>query len=299
MLALNKISFKNHMMHYYITVRGVKYHYVQSGKGRLILFLHGFPEFWYSWKKVFPYLEQHFCLVAIDMKGYGDTDRPLQVNAYNYKVIAAEILEIINCLSTEKIYLIGHDWGGGIAWEIAKLYPEKIEKLIVINCPPPSVLLRSIFTNLKQFKMSWYIFFFQLPYIPEWWLHRQLKTFFWRAMKGWSINKAAFEDVDIAQYENAFKERQHFTGPINYYRAAFRSIFDSDFRSFSKIKVSTLIIWADEDRALGKWLLDDIEPYFDSGLEIKHIKNCSHWVQQEQPEEVAFLIQQFIHPKTN
>lgn len=286
------------MKHCYVCVKGTNYHYVQSGKGRVMLLLHGFPEFWYSWKKLFPYLDADFQLVALDMKGYGQSDSPKNVSAYHYKIIVEEIFEIMNYLTQDKIYLVGHDWGGGIAWEIAKMYPDKIEKLIVLNCPPPSVLLRSILTNLKQFKMSWYIFFFQLPLIPEWWIHRNISTFFWRALKGWAVDKSAFQDDEIAQYEHTFKERHHFTGPINYYRAAFRSIFDKKFSENSKINKATLIIWANEDKALGKWLLDDIPALFeDSLLVIRQIPNCGHWVQHEKPKEVARFIREFIDEK--
>jgi epoxide hydrolase 4 len=277
----------------FIKANGINFHLKESGNGDLVLLLHGFPEFWYSWVKVIPLLENHFKVVAPDLRGYGQSDKPQKVKDYNFKILAKDIAEIIKALGYEKAIIVGHDWGGGVAWEFAKLYPEMTEKLIVLNCPPAIRLQNAIFSNWKQFKMSWYIFFFQLPLIPEWWLHKNLKNLFWRMLKGWAINKNAFQKEDIEQYEKAFANRSDFTGPLNYYRAASRAMLDKDFKNIPQYNMDTLIIWGEADKALGKWLIDDLEKYFTQKFEIKYIPNCSHWVQQEQPDLVAEYILSF------
>lgn len=277
----------------FIKANGLNFHIKESGNGNLVLLLHGFPEFWYSWVKVIPLLDKHFKVVAPDLRGYGQSDKPQKVNDYNFRILSNDIAEIIKTLGYEKAIIVGHDWGGGVAWEFAKLYPEMTEKLIVLNCPPAIRLQNAILTNWKQFKMSWYIFFFQLPFIPEWYMHKNLKNIFWRMLRGWSINKNAFQKEDIEQYEKAFANRSDFTGPLNYYRAALRALIDKDFRTIPQYNMDTLIIWGEADKALGKWLIDDLEKYFTQKFEIKYIPNCSHWVQQEQPELVAQYILSF------
>ncbi len=282
----------------FIKANGLNFHLKESGNGSLVLLLHGFPEFWYSWVKVIPLLDKYFKVVVPDMRGYGQSDKPQKVKDYNFKILAKDIAEIIKVSGYEKAIIVGHDWGGGVAWEFAKLYPEMTEKLIVLNCPPAIRLQNAILTNWKQFKMSWYIFFFQLPFIPEWWLHKNLKNIFWRMLRGWAINKNAFQKEDIEQYEKAFANKSDFTGPLNYYRAASRALFDKDFRTIPQYNMDTLIIWGESDKALGKWLIDDLEKYFTRNFEIKYISNCSHWVQQEQPELVAQYILSFTKTKT-
>jgi epoxide hydrolase 4 len=278
----------------YIEANGMKFHCKESGEGKLILLLHGFPEFWYSWAKVIPLLDKQFKVVAPDMRGYGQSDKPHAVSAYNYKILAKDIAEIIKVLGYEKAFIVGHDWGGGVAWEFAKLYPAMVEKLIVLNCPPAVKVQQQIFRSWKQFRMSWYVFFFQLPWLPEWYLHSNLKTLFWRMLRGWSINKSAFQKEDIQQYENAFSKRSDFTGPVNYYRAAFRTLFDKQFRTIPVYEQDTLIIWGEADRALSKELTYGLEKYFSNRFEIKYIPDCSHWVQQEQHELVSKYILSFI-----
>jgi len=278
----------------FIEANGLQFHCKESGEGRLVVLLHGFPEFWYSWVKVIPLLDKHFKVIAPDLRGYGQSDKPQSVSAYNYKILSKDIAEIIKALGYEKAYIVGHDWGGGIAWEFAKLYPEMTEKLIVLNCPPAIKLQHEILTNWKQFKMSWYVFFFQIPFLPEWWMHKNLKTFFWRGLRGWAINKNAFQKEDIEQYEQAFAKRSDFTGPVNFYRAAGRAMFDKQFRTIPVYEMDTLIIWGEADRALSKELTYGLEKHFKNRFEIKYISNCSHWVQQEQPELVSKYILSFI-----
>lgn len=278
----------------FIKANDIQFHYVSKGEGKLILLLHGFPEFWYSWKKVIPLLSQNHKVVAIDMRGYGQSDKPQAVADYNYKILTKDIAEIISALGYDKAYIVGHDWGGGIAWEFAKLYPKMTEKLIVLNCPPAARLMREIFTNIQQFKMSWYIFFFQLPFLPQYWLYKNRDTFFWRAMRGKAYNKDNFKKEDIEQYMNAFRHVEDFVGPINYYRAALRALADKTFRGKPVIEADILIIWGTADSFLHTNLLQGIEQYGKKKVSVQLIPQCSHWVQQEQPELVAQYILNFL-----
>ncbi len=277
----------------FITANNIRFQIKESGSGKLILLLHGFPEFSYSWAKVMPLLSHRFHVVAPDMRGYGQTDKPTRVSDYQIKILAQDVAELIRALGYEKAYIVGHDWGGGVAWEFAKWYPEMTEKLIVLNCPPAVVLQKHLLTSWKQFKMSWYIFFFQLPFLPEWWMHRNLKTFFWRGMRGWAIHKEAFQKHDIEQYENAFSKRSDFTGPVNYYRAAGRAMFNKSFRNIPDYEMDVMVIWGEADRALSKELTVGLEQYVKGKYQIHYISDSGHWVQHEKPELVAQYILDF------
>ncbi len=280
----------------FIVSNGLTFHIAESGEGELVLLLHGFPEFWYSWSKVIPLLSSHYKVVAPDLRGYGQSDKPRRVRDYDYKILAADIAGMIRSLGYERATVVGHDWGGAVAWEFARLYPHMVNCLVAINCPPLAVLQKSIFSNPEQFKRSWYVFFFQLPFLPEWRMFRERKSFFWRALRGWAIRKEAFQQEDIEQYEKAFSRRSDFRGPVNYYRAAARAILRGEFQTVPPYAADTLIIWGEADRALGNWLIEGLEPYFTGRFAIRRIPNCSHWVQQEQPEKVVEYILEFMAP---
>lgn len=278
----------------YLSANGLRFHVVTEGRGELVLLLHGFPEYWYSWHKIIPKLAPFFKVAAPDMRGYGKTDKPKSVAEYHYKVLTKDIASIIESLGYKKAHVCGHDWGGGVAWEFAKLYPDIINKLVVLNCPPPARLLRKIFTSWKQFRMSWYIFFFQLPWLPEWYLHRDVKQLFVKMMRGWAIKKDAITDEMIAHYAEMFSQPSAFTGPVNYYRAAFRALTDKLFCTLPIYDQETLIIWGENDRALSKELTFELHPFFRKKLEIKYIPHCSHWILQEQPDMVAQFMREFL-----
>lgn len=282
-----------HWQHHTARVNGINMHYVEAGKGPLVVLLHGFPEFWYSWRYQIPELAKHFRVVAPDMRGYNKTDKPAAVSKYKSDILSADIAALIHHLGEQKAHIVGHDWGGGVAWYITQHNPEVIDKLIIINCPPPHVLLKHITSNFKQFKKSWYILFFQLPGLPEMNMRSNLKVFFKRALRGWAYNKQAFSNDDIDKYVQAFKRHGAMRGAVNYYRAAGRGIF-SKKTPFKPILNDTLVIWGENDKALGKEMTYGLDQYFQNYFEIKYIPDCSHWVQHDHPELVSRYITDFL-----
>ena len=182
----------NNLSHHKTEVNGIKIHYVTAGEGPLIILLHGFPEFWYSWRNQLEDLSANYKVVAPDLRGYGESDKPKGVKNYHIDLIASDITGLINKLGHEKAIIVGHDWGGAVAWKLATSYKDYVEKLIILNCPPVEILFKSLFTNFRQFRRSWYIYFFQIPSLPEKRIHANLKEFFLRGLKGWSINENCF-----------------------------------------------------------------------------------------------------------
>lgn len=279
-------------------MNNVRLHYVTQGEGKLVILLHGFPEFWYSWRHQIPVLAPHFRVVAPDMRGYNDSEKPKGVAHYRLDLLTADVMGLVRAFGEERAVIVGHDWGGGVAWAFAAHYPQATERLIVLNCPHPNAFQQHLRANLRQLRRSWYIFFFQLPYLPEFGVRLSLRRFVERAFRGMAVRKEAFPDEDLQRYVEALKKPGALTAAINYYRAGFRDFLRHGERQFPQITSPTLLIWGEEDVALGKELTCNMEPYFTDRFEIKYIPNCSHWVQQEQPELVNQYLLEFLADRT-
>ncbi len=276
--------------HQYITTNGVKLHYVTQGEGTLMLMLHGFPEFWYSWRHQIPKFAEDFQVVAIDLRGYNDSDKPAEQSAYVMDEFIKDIEGVIKGLGYEKCVLVGHDWGGAIAWNFAYAHPEMIERLIILNLPHPAKFAQGLRT-LQQLLRSYYIFIFQLPWIPELLLQSSNYQAIETAFKGTAVNKNAFTQVDINRYKDAAAKPGALTAMLNYYRNIFgQKILN---QNWGILEVPTLMIWGENDTALGKELTYDTTAYV-RDFQIKYIPNCGHWVQQEQPELVNHYIAEFL-----
>ena len=273
-----------------IHTNGINLHYVTQGEGELILFLHGFPEFWYSWRHQIPEFAKDHKAVAIDLRGYNDSNKPAAKDAYKMSEFVADVKGVIEGLGYDRCTLVGHDWGGAIAWNFAYAYPNLLDKLIILNLPHPAKFAEGLRTP-QQLLKSWYIFLFQIPALPEFLIqlgdYRALES----AFLGMAVKKSAFTQADIDQYKNAIAKRGALTSTINYYRNALQSGIVE--KNWSVLDVPTLMIWGEEDTALGKELTYGTEQYV-RDFQIRYIPNCSHWVQQEQPELVNQYIREFI-----
>ncbi len=283
--------------HGFAHVNGVRLHYVTQGQGPLLILLHGFPEFWYSWRHQIPVLAQQFRVVAPDLRGYNESDKPVGVANYRVDTLTADVMALIRAFGEEKAVIVGHDWGGGVAWAFAAHYPQATERLVVMNCPHPGPFQKHLRSNRRQLRRSWYMFFFQIPWLPEWGIRLNARRFVEQAFRGMAIRKDAFPDEELRCYEEALKKPGALTAAINYYRAAFRETLRHGEQLFPQITCPTLLIWGEEDIALGKELTYGMEPYFNNHFEIKYIPQCSHWVQQEQPELVNQYLLDFLNPK--
>ena len=276
--------------HDFITTNGIKLHSVTQGEGPLILFLHGFPEFWYSWRKQIPEFAQDHKAVAIDLRGYNDSDKPESPSAYVMAEFVRDVKGVIEGLGYQRCILVAHDWGGAIAWNFAYAHPEMVEKLVILNLPHPAKFAAGL-TTPQQFLRSWYIFFFQIPVLPELLIQLDDYRVLELAFRERAIDKMAFSDADIEAYKNAFAKRGAVTAALNYYRNVFESGLTG--RQWGVLDVPTLMIWGENDTALGKELTYGTEQYV-RDFRIKYIPNCSHWVQQERPELVNQYIREFL-----
>jgi pimeloyl-ACP methyl ester carboxylesterase len=277
----------------YAELGEVRLHYVEAGEGPLVLLLHGFPEFWFSWRFQIPALAASgFRVVAPDMRGYNLSSRPPGVAAYEIDRLAADVRDLIHERGAESALLAGHDWGAAVAWSTAMQHPGVVERLAILNVPHPRRLLRAL-RRPRQLVKSWYIFFFQLPWLPE----RLARAGRWRAFRYGFEHDArpgAFTPQDIDRYVEAWSQPGATTTMINYYRAAFRQ---SPRRAEARIRTvgaPTLVIWGERDRYLGAELAEPDRADVPNLERVVRLPNASHWVHHDEPERVTQLLVDFF-----
>ncbi|MGL5083230.1 MAG: alpha/beta fold hydrolase [Microcoleaceae cyanobacterium] len=277
----------------YIITNGVKLHYVTQGQGPLMLMLHGFPEFWYSWRHQIPEFARTYKVVALDLRGYNESDKPREVSAYRTQEIIADVKGVIEGLGYERCILVGHDWGGAIAWGFAYAYSEMVERLIVLNIPHPAKFRDGLW-SLTQLQKSWYIFFFQLPILPELFLQSDDYRAIASAFFDMAVDKSAFTQADLDAFKDAAAKRGALTAMVNYYRNIFQGFLDpNSSEKWGLLRVPTLMIWGENDTALGQELTYDTNKYV-KDFQVRYIPNCSHWVQQECPKLVNQYMWEFL-----
>jgi pimeloyl-ACP methyl ester carboxylesterase len=286
------------MDHRYADVNGIRLHYVTAGHGPLILFLHGFPEFWYAWKDQLAAFGRDHRAVAPDMRGYNLSSKPAEVAAYAVKHLVADVRGLADHLEAKTFVLVGHDWGGVVAWAFALRHPERLEKLVIVNAPHPEVFARELRENPAQQTASRYMLLFRSPEAEQLLAaddHRRLLAMFRR-------EGVPFTDEDRAQYLAAWSQPGALSGGLNYYRAAGvgpPTLEGAPARSFSgapssrTVTVPTLVIWGERDTALLTGNLDGLETFVPN-LTIKRVPDGSHWVVHQQPELVNRLIRDFL-----
>ena len=181
----------------WIELDGVRLHYVAQGSGPLMLMLHGFPDFWYSWRHQIPEFARDHRVVAVDMRGYNLSDKPPGRSPYSLRRLVADVHGLVDRLGRGRAVLVGHDWGGIVSWAFAYRHPEALRALVVLNAPHPAQVVR-VLTSPLQWLRSSYIAMFQVPWLPEWLLTRDDAAAMEAVFRGAAVNKAAFSDGDIA-----------------------------------------------------------------------------------------------------
>lgn len=281
--------------HRNIITNNIRLHYVTQGTGPLVVLLHGFPEFWYSWRYQIPFLASlGYTVVAPDLRGYNDSDKP--ATGYNVSTLLRDIVGLIQGLEYEKAIIVGHDWGGALAWAFAMRYPQMTEKLIGLNAPPPWTYAREMRT-WKQMRKSWYVLFFQLPWLPEYLLGRNHAAMIARMLRGSAVQKSAFPPEVLQHYREAMRKPGALTASLNYYRTLLRHPRRSTSGLFSAtVSAPTLLVWGEQDVALDIAMTEGLERWVPN-IQVKRIPDSGHWVQQEKPDLVNQYMQEFLHDK--
>ena len=268
-------------------------HYREAGSGPLVILLHGFPEFWYSWRHLMPALaEAGYHAIAPDMRGYNLSGKPQGVGAYAIDTLAEDIAALIQHTGERRAHIIGHDWGGAVAWHLAMQHREMVDHLVILNAPHPRAFARELRTP-GQLWRSRYMMFFQLPVLPEASIRRNDFAKIRRILREDPTRHDAFTDLDIDRYVAALARPWALTSAINYYRAAarFRPLHIPGYSS--RIEASTLLIWGDRDKYLGQGLTMDLERWVPK-LTVEHLPDASHWVMADAPDDVERLVMNFL-----
>ncbi len=276
--------------HHFIKTNNVRLHYVAQGEGPLVVLLHGFPEFWYSWRHQIPALAKHFRVVVPDLRGYNDSDKPS--SGYDLQTLTQDVQGLITSLGYSHAHVVGHDWGGAIAWNFAQRFPEMLDRLAVLNAPHPQRFIQGMVGNLDQIRRSWYMLAFQVPAIPEILIQNNLKQFVSTVFQGLATRKAAFPLETARLYEAALEKPGAIAAALNYYRQML------DPRGFLAqvipVQAPTLVLWGEEDAVLSRSLVGDMVRFVAAPVRVMMVPNCGHWVQQEAPQTVNRELLKFL-----
>ncbi len=269
-------------------------HYKTGGEKEndTIIFLHGFPEFWYSWKHQLAYFSKEYHVVAPDMRGYNLSLKPTRVEEYKIDIIANDILNLIDHLGQRKVYLVGHDWGAAIAWHLLLLHGERFHKGVILNVPHPIVFKNKLFTSLRQLSKSWYMFFFQIPFLPTLLLGRNNYQQAAKMLLD-SSNEGSFSESDLEKYKTAWKNEESMKHMIMWYKAALRNPSQAMVYENKKVEVPLKIIWGKNDLALVPEMAEESLEFCTNG-ELVYLEEATHWVQHDCPEKVNWLIEGFF-----
>jgi epoxide hydrolase 4 len=278
--------------HLWFDTAEVRIHAVAAGprSGPLLILLHGFPEFWYSWhKQIRPLAQAGFRVVVPDQRGYNLSSKPVPLSAYAMPHLVADVMAIADQLEAQSFFLAGHDWGAAVAWMTALGFPQRLRKLAIINVPHPRVMLHNVLTNPRQLLRSWYILFFQFPWIPEAMFAARNFSYGVTAL-GKSSVPGTFTAEDLSRYREAWAYPGALTAMVNWYRAFVRHCRNL---GDPQVHVPTRILWGKRDKFLLPEMAQQSVAYCDSA-ELTYFPQNTHWLHHEQPEAVNQMLIDFF-----
>jgi pimeloyl-ACP methyl ester carboxylesterase len=277
----------------FVDVNGIRLHIAQAGPpdGTLVLLAHGFPEFWYGWRKQIPYLAKAgYHVIAPDQRGYNLSDKPQSVQDYQIDKLANDLIALAKSQGKEKFHLVGHDWGAAVAWWTGVHYPEHLKSLSILNVPHLMVMRKNLLSNIKQIKKSWYAFAFQLPFFPEWFMGHQNFRKSIGALKHTS-QPGSFSDDDLEKYREAWAQPGAMQAMINWYRAIGRR--PPKMANRGRVSTPTQILWGAKDEFLGQEMVEPSIAFCDRG-KVEIYPEATHWLQHDDADAVNTALLTFM-----
>jgi len=278
-----------------VRANGLRFNVASCGAGdRLALCLHGFPELSYSWRAQLPLLARlGYRAWAPDLRGYGGSDRPRSYHDYALELLVEDVAGLIEASGAREVVLMAHDWGAVVAWAYAMRPPRPIDRLVIMNVPHPGAARKA--AGLRQLRRSWYILFFQIPWLPEWVLTRNGAQAVGRAFSEIAIDKSRFPPDVLDVYRQAALQPGAAKAMVDYYRALLRGggARRQGARPYPLIETPTLVVWGEEDPALGIELTRATGDFV-KDLTLRTLPGVSHWVQQEAPETVNAMLEAWL-----
>ncbi|WP_227257246.1 alpha/beta fold hydrolase [Priestia aryabhattai] len=281
----------------YVKVNDVNFHYVTKGEGELMLFLHGFPYFWYTWHHQLEEFSKDYRVVAVDMRGYNLSDKPEEISAYSMPILMEDVKQLIEAFGEKECVLVAHDWGGAVAWAFAYTYPQYVKKLVMFDAPHPYTFIRELAENPAQREASSYMSFFQKPNSQDELLANNSEKLRNMVTEP-GIKKGYLTKEEEAKYVEAWNQPNAMKSMLNYYRAS--SLYPFEERVHKPVALPhkvfhspTLIVWGNADEAFENSNLDGIEEYVPN-VKIHRLDGVGHAPQHEQPEKVNEFMRDFL-----
>jgi pimeloyl-ACP methyl ester carboxylesterase len=281
------------LAHRYTYLGDVRLHYVEAGKGPLVLLLHGFPQFWYQWRHQIPALvEAGFRVVAPDMRGYNLSDKPPGVREYRVELLARDVERLILVCGERTATVVGHDWGAIVAWVAAMRHPGRVKRLAILNVPHPARFLDGLLSP-KQLLKSSYMFFFQIPRLPEEVIRAGNYALLRSVLRKDPVRPGTFAAEDIERYVRALARPGALTATLNYYRALLRNLGKTR-ALLKRVEAPVLVIWGERDRFLSRRLAEPPRLWVPNLLRVERLQDASHWVAEDRLQEVNTLLLDFL-----
>mgnify|MGYP000016932558 CR=1 FL=1 len=265
-------------------VNGVSLHVIEAGhpEDPLVVLLHGFPECWHEWSEyVDPLVDAGYRVLVPDQRGYNRSDKPGDVRSYRLQTLSRDVVSLIGSENRASAHLVGHDWGAAVAWDVALRHPEVVDRLGILNVPHPSVFRRTLSRTPTQLRKSWYMFYFQLPRLPEWSLRRSGFDPLTDTMRA-GANPGAFDESRLRRYRKAWARPGALTAMLNWYRALRH--YEAPTRE--SVRAPTRILWGQHDQVLVSEMAASSLEYCKTG-ELRMYADCTHWLTHEYPSRVC------------
>ncbi|MDV3347729.1 alpha/beta hydrolase [Leptolyngbyaceae cyanobacterium CCMR0082] len=285
--------------HKYVKANSVQLHYVTQGSGKLLILLHGLFEFWYSWRHQLPYLSRHFKVVVPDLRGYNDSDKPRL--GYDLDTLSSDIHALIHSLGYNKAHIVGHDWGGAIAWNLAHRFPKSVDRLAVLSTPQrwQSALSHGLANSWEHLQRNWHLLALQTPGLPQWLIKENLPSLLKYLFQQQAVRKSAFTQANTDLYQAALQKPGVIPAVLQHVRHCFslndwlNDWFTPSRLSTLAIASPTLLMWGEDDN------LVPATGIFSDALSIekcirRSIPDCGHWIQQEAPNSVNRELIEFL-----
>jgi epoxide hydrolase 4 len=272
----------------------LRLHYAAAGDGPPVVLLHGFPDFWYGWRHQIPALAAAGRRVlAPDLRGYNESDRPRGVRHYRQHLLVQDVAEFIDQVAGGRADVVGHDWGGVIAWRLAARQPQRVRRLAILNAPHPRRFIRVLRRHPRQLLRSWYVLFNQLPLLPELLLRARDCAMLRRVLRYAEDGASLATESELDEYARVFSRPHALTAAINYYRAAARATLSGRWSDEERLSVPTLVIWGEKDRYLDRRLLERLDEHV-LDLRTERLPHAGHFLHWQDPGSVNEALLAFL-----
>ena len=281
------------LRHHTIHANGIRQYFVEAGEGPPVILLHGFPETSFAWRHQIPALAERYRVIAPDLRGYGETDKPAA--GYDKRTMAQDVVALMDALGLPKVALVGHDRGARVATRFAKDHPQRLDRLVVMDNVPTRIVARSL--NAQTARAYWFFFFHLVPELPETLIAGREDLWLRHFFSDWCYNPHTITGADFDTYVQAYRRPGAVRGAMSDYRANAEDVAQDQVDADVKIACPVMALWGADFAAVGKMFdMPAVWAEMAHDLRAEPIAQCGHLPQEEQPERVNGLLREFLEP---